>query len=219
MAGTFKVKNWEKFQHYKNRNPPWIRFYNSILDDYAFTSLPDASRSHLLAIWLLASRTNNCIPYDAEWVRMAIKATSPVSLEELVEAGFIIPDQDCSVLLADCKQRARPETEKSRDRVETEAEVRADARDADGYAFAGSVVRLKRKDFENWERAYSHLDLRAELTARDVWLASDQATAEDRKKWFISTSKYLANRNAEAKAKQKSNLDDIYPPEIYRGLQ
>jgi hypothetical protein len=120
MARFFSVKNYEAFQHYKDRSPPWIKFYNSVLDDYNFTCLPDASRSHLVAIWLLASRTDNRIPYDAEWVRMAIKATSPVNLSELEKAGFIATIQDRSEPLADCKQDARPEGEKrqSRDREE-----------------------------------------------------------------------------------------------------
>lgn len=68
------------------------------------------------------------------------------------------------------------------------------------YGFEGNVIRLTEKDFKQWQRAYSRLDLLAELTARDAWLSAD-ASAVDRKRWFISTSKYLANRNAEAKAK------------------
>ena len=68
-------------------------------------------------------------------------------------------------------------------------------------AFAGKVVRLNRADYANWKRAYSHLDLLAELSARDVWLASDGATDEDRKRWFVSTSSHFANRNRDAKAR------------------
>ena len=85
--------------------------------------------------------------------------------------------------------------------------VRADARAAE-FAFAGKVVRLNARDFEQWQKAYSNLDLLAELTARDVWLASDDASDEDRRKWFISTSKYLANRNAEARRRPRD--DDVY---------
>jgi hypothetical protein len=85
--------------------------------------------------------------------------------------------------------------------------VRADARAAE-FAFAGKVVRLNVKDFENWQKAYSKLDLLAELTARDAWLSSEEATDEDRRKWFISTSKYLANRNM--LASQKPGDDDVY---------
>jgi len=74
---------------------------------------------------------------------------------------------------------------------------RADARSGN-YPFSGEVVRLNGKHFSQWKLAFSNLDMLAELTARDAWLASDRATDSDRKNWFISTSKYLANRNSEA---------------------
>lgn len=115
MSGFLSVKNFEKFQHYKDRSPPWIKLYNSLLDDYAFTKLPDASRSHLLAIWLLASRLNNRIPCDAGWIGTAIKASEPVDLAVLVNAGFLVADQDCSELLATCEQTAIPEREGERE--------------------------------------------------------------------------------------------------------
>lgn len=69
------------------------------------------------------------------------------------------------------------------------------------YAFDGAILKLKQKHFDDWTKAYSSIDLRAELTARDAWLGSDRATDADRRNWFISTSKYLANRNMEARAK------------------
>ncbi len=69
------------------------------------------------------------------------------------------------------------------------------------YSFEGSIVKLTEKHFGEWVKAYSHLDLRGELVARDAWLGSDRATDGDRKNWFISTSKYLANRNMEARGK------------------
>jgi hypothetical protein len=74
---------------------------------------------------------------------------------------------------------------------------RADAR----YAFEGSVVKLSRKHFDDWTKAYASIDLAAELTARDAYLASPRASDEDRKNWFLSTSQHLANRNMEAKSR------------------
>ena len=49
-----KIKNWEKYQHYKDRNPPWVKLYNSMLDDPDFNDLNDATRYHAIAIMLLA---------------------------------------------------------------------------------------------------------------------------------------------------------------------
>jgi hypothetical protein len=120
---TFSVKNFEKFQHYKDRAPPWIKLYNELLDDYEFGLLPDASKMHLIAIWLLASRSENKIPLDPAWVARRINATEKVNLSLLAERGFILLDQelqgveqDASTTLAKCLSREREEgeTEKSR---------------------------------------------------------------------------------------------------------
>lgn len=109
--GTFHIKNFDRLQHYKDRSPPWIKLYNGLLDDYEFGQLPDASKAHLIAIGLLASRHNNKLPLDADWLGKRINATQQVNLQYLIESGFVVPDQSCSKALADCKQVAMPERE------------------------------------------------------------------------------------------------------------
>lgn len=121
MATFFAVKNFEKFQHYRDRNPPWIKLYQSVLADYAFTRLQDASKMHLLAIWLLASRYSNKIPWDEKWISTQISATSKVDLDALESAGFISKINDASIMLAERLQDARPERERERE-TETERE-------------------------------------------------------------------------------------------------
>ena len=118
MAITFSIKNFEKFQHYKDRSPPWIKLYNALLEDYDFGALPDASKAHLIAIWLLASRSGNKIPYDPKWVAGHINATEAVDLELFIEAGFIKLnhqvnglEQNASNLLATRLTRERAERE------------------------------------------------------------------------------------------------------------
>jgi hypothetical protein len=106
------VRNWKRFQHYHQRNPPWIRLYNALLDDYAFSRLHDASKWHAVGIWLLASRFDNRIPDDAMWIAQRINARVAVDLEPLLSAGFIerCPG-DASNALAGRKQSATPEGE------------------------------------------------------------------------------------------------------------
>jgi hypothetical protein len=86
---NFRVKNFEKFQHYKDRSPPWIKLYNELLENYEFGRLPDAQKGQLISIWLLASRTDNRLPYDPVWIASKINATSPVDLDAMFAAGFI----------------------------------------------------------------------------------------------------------------------------------
>jgi flagellar biosynthesis GTPase FlhF len=132
-----RVKNWQEFQHYKDRTPPWIKLYNHLLDDFEFSCLPDASKAHLLSIWLLASRTENRIPNNAKWISNKINATDDVDINLLLSTGFIerIPnennelqtlEQDASKALQEAEQDACTEREEreSRERAKKEKEQR-----------------------------------------------------------------------------------------------
>lgn len=127
---TVSVVNWEKYQHYKNRNPPWIKFYNSLLEDPAVAVLPDAAKAHTFGIWLLASRLQNRIPADADFIGKRINATEPVDLKLLLAMAFI--EWSCGCLqhaskpLATCAtEQSRAETEEKR--VEQTEDVKAES--------------------------------------------------------------------------------------------
>lgn len=92
-SGYLAVKNFERFQHYKDRSPQWIKLYNDLAEDYGFSRLPDHQKAHLVLIWLLASRIDNRIPADARWIAGKIGATEPVDLDALVSAGFLVPHE------------------------------------------------------------------------------------------------------------------------------
>lgn len=148
-AALFGVKNFEKFQHYKKRNPPWIKLYNALLDDYAFGLLPDATKMHLVAIWLLASRHQNAIPFDPEWVARRINATEPVDLVTLAATGFIIPNQTAAAslarasnMLASCKQVAMPEREPEVGLIQGKQDASASSLSSDSD-HEGKVVTLR----------------------------------------------------------------------------
>lgn len=114
------VNNWKSFQHYKERNPPWIKLHRSLLNDYDFACLQDASKLHLMLIWLLASQMNNEIPADPEYIKRALHLSETPDLNELIDKGFLLCSQDASAVLAGCKQNALLETE-----TETEKNMRA----------------------------------------------------------------------------------------------
>jgi len=154
---TFHVKNFDRLQHYKDRSPPWIKLYNGLLDDYEFGRLQDASKAHLLAIGLLASRYSNKIPLDAEWIARRINATSPIDLPALIKSGFIIPDQDCSNLLAECVQNARPEREtETQVQTEKETEKKEKVSPANGHAAVprATASASEIEGFSDWYAAY-----------------------------------------------------------------
>lgn len=69
------------------------------------------------------------------------------------------------------------------------------------FVFSGSIIKLTAENFSKWQSAYTALNLKSELVARDDWLAGRDPDDSARKNWFVSTSKYLANRNSEAIAR------------------
>lgn len=59
---ALKIKNWSKFQHFKDRRPPWIKLYRDILDDKDWHALKGDSAKLLIMLWLIASENNGEIP-------------------------------------------------------------------------------------------------------------------------------------------------------------
>lgn len=111
------IKNWEKFQHYKNRTPPWIKLHRDLLRDYDFCCLQDASKLHLVLLWLLASQLDNKIPNDPPWIQKQLGLKSKVNIKDLINQGFIY---EASEVLAECKHLAIVETEAYKEETETE---------------------------------------------------------------------------------------------------
>jgi hypothetical protein len=111
-----RVKNWNEFQHYRDRRPPWIKLHHSLLDDFAWHRLPDASRALAPLLWLLASESaNGVIPYDPETIAFRVHATRDkvaAAIAPLIGAGFLIEEQHGSRLPAASKQPAASESEK-----------------------------------------------------------------------------------------------------------
>src|SRR3990167_6034317 len=109
--GYLTVKNWDQFQHYKDRNPPWIKLHRTLLDDYEFSCLQDASKLHLMLIWLLASQSDGRIPDDAKFLQGKLGLKSQPNLQPLISNGFLIVDQSASKKLAPDASKLHLETE------------------------------------------------------------------------------------------------------------
>lgn len=119
----FRIRNWEKFQHYKRRNPPWIKLHVLFLDDWAISNLTPRNQILLVRLWLIASRTENLLQDDQHWLKFHTKLKGVISLKPLEKALFIeYIEKRASTPLASCKQSATPEseTEKKTKRISKE---------------------------------------------------------------------------------------------------
>ena len=109
-----KIKNWSKFQHFKDRRPPWIKLYRDILDDIEWHQLDPLASKVLVMCWLIASEDDGNIPDIktlAFRLRMSEKQISDclIKLSHWLEQGDITP---ISGRYQDDALEAETETEK-----------------------------------------------------------------------------------------------------------
>lgn len=71
-----QVRNWPRFQHYKDRNPPWIKLYTELQGKWEWVTLPDTAKAHLVGLWMLAAQMGNRIPDDPGFIASKIGAMS-----------------------------------------------------------------------------------------------------------------------------------------------
>lgn len=206
----------------------WFRVYDDLVDDPKVQRLPDALFKAVINLWCLTSKNNGVLPgVDEVAFKLRMKPEKvEATLRKLREVGLIVDDESgthphnwdkrqfrSDVTDPTAAERMRRYRNKDRNELrndvvsvtvpiaetETEKDKTADA--VSKFEFSGGIIKLTAKHLSQWKTAYSNLDLLSELTARDAWLGSDRASDQDRRNWFISTSKYLANRNMEARAK------------------
>ena len=117
-----KIKNWAKFQHYKNRRPPWIRLHRTMLEQRDISMLADRSFRVLVNLWLLASEDDDMsggLP-DVDEMAFRLRMDKDNLISDLKELDAFFDSED-SDMLAECRQVAVPETETE---TETETEER-----------------------------------------------------------------------------------------------
>jgi len=89
QVSYFRIKNYERFQHYQDRRPSWIKLHASLLSDVKFNCLTEVQQIHLVKIWILASQNNNLLPFDPAIIRKRAGLNSRVVLDVFMESGFI----------------------------------------------------------------------------------------------------------------------------------
>ena len=125
----YEIPTWKDYQHYKDRNPPWIKLHYEMLQSLTWVAMDDASRVLAIACMLIASRHDGRVPKEPAYVQRVAFLNKPPNFKPLINNGFLV---DASIMQADASvmhTNAIPETEAETEaytETETETDKKAD---------------------------------------------------------------------------------------------
>jgi hypothetical protein len=111
------VPNWDKFQHYKDRDPVWIKLYMGLRNKDEWRHLTGFERGLLVSTWLEFGAANTQLR-RSDVPRLTGLEPRTQHWDSLREAGFIYFSASKSAQIA--SPRARPRT---REETETEKDL------------------------------------------------------------------------------------------------
>lgn len=89
MGNWIYVEHWDRFQHYHDRAPAWIKLHLVLLGNDAWLELSTSDRCLLITVWMLTGRYGNGrVKADEVWLKSQAKAHRG-KLKRLEDAGFI----------------------------------------------------------------------------------------------------------------------------------
>jgi HNH endonuclease len=93
---SYAIKSWQKFQHYKDRKPLWIKLYRDVLDSMDWSELSGIAAKNLIMIWLIGSEYDGDLPELSTLAfRLRVKVLDlEKSIVELCKAGFLIETEE-----------------------------------------------------------------------------------------------------------------------------
>lgn len=188
------IKNWSEFQHYKDRNPPWIKLHRALLDDYEFSRLPDASKAHLMLIWLLASQSDGRIPLDPQFLQDKLGLDKQPDLQMLVDKGFLIMEQSASTSL---EQVASTTLDLARSREKRREEAEENTRRFGEFWLAYPRRVAKPDALKAWKKLNPNSDQVAVLMAALELAKKSEQWTRDSGKFIPHPATWLNRRGFE----------------------
>jgi len=171
--GWIVVRNWDKFQHYKNREPLWIKVYLELANDEDWCRLSLAARGLLVSLWVEYGASRGILPLGSIAPRIRQKVLKK-TIDSLVQAGFIALSASKPLALARSRE-VEVEVEKKKTHAHTREQ--ANPKTADNSSGRSNVTPADpAKAVEAMIRnrvITDPVDLAAEIAACHL----DQATA------------------------------------------
>ena len=92
-----KIKNWSKFQHFKDRKPPWVKLYRDVLDDMEWYELDPLACKVLVMCWLIASEDEGRLPTSKN-LAFRLRMTEKQTIDCLNKLSHWLEQDDINVI-------------------------------------------------------------------------------------------------------------------------
>lgn len=192
MGKTMRIKHWNKFQHFKDRKPPWVKLYRDLLDDLDWHELDAQASKVLVMLWLIASEDEGRIP-PTKTLAFRLRMTEKQTNDCLNKLSHWLEQDDINTI-SERYQDDSLETERETDKEkEKEAETR---RGTKGSRLSADWVLPE--DWESWARQ-ERPDLNPQKVGeqfKDFWIAKAGA-AGVKLDWLATWRNWVRNQRQE----------------------
>ena len=166
----YKIKNWNKFQHFKDRNPPWIKLHKDVINNREIMMLSPEAFRFLVCLWIIAA--------DDE----AIQGNLPSSQD--IAFRLRITETKCCdllrqvdiMLISERYQVDAPEERREETKTETETDTPATIKDIipfkNPHGELGKV-KLTIEEYTKLQAKHAPADLQAAIEILDGYIASN----------------------------------------------
>ena len=138
-----QIRNWKKFQHFKDRKPPWVKLYRDILDDLDWHELDATASKVLIMCWLIASEDDGRLP-PVKTLAFSLRMSEKQTNDCLNKLSHWLEQDDISVI-SDRYQSDSLETE-------TETETKKEKK-ATSVAMPNGISQSVWEDYKTLRKA------------------------------------------------------------------
>ena len=103
------IRNWDRFQHYRDRRPPWIKCYLELMSDDAYLELSSNRRALLHGLWMTFALSRGVVTANTRRLSELVhQRVTSQDLQALSQAGFIqlVASKPLALPLAEPEQDA-----------------------------------------------------------------------------------------------------------------
>jgi len=170
-----RIKNWTKFQHFKDRRPPWVKLYRDLLDDREWHQLEPRAAKVLVMLWLIASEDDGNLPSVGD-LSFRLRISEREVLDVLSKLTHWLVQDDIGAI-SDGHRGDAPEKETEKRRGEAERRAR------DFKAFYDAYP--KKKAPADAEKAFAKVTVPIDVLLRAI---AEQRKSED---WVKESGRYI----------------------------